>query len=84
MCPDPALLVAYLVQTLFSRDVVAIEQHVSQCEECTKLLADMRRHREAARSSVRWQYVGAAGQAFRCRHRRQAEATRTSGNQVQA
>jgi hypothetical protein len=57
MCPDPALLVAYLDRTLFSRDVAAVEQHLSQCEECTKLLADMRRHRETPRSAGRWIYV---------------------------
>jgi hypothetical protein len=57
MCPDPALLVAYLDRTLFSRDVIAVEQHVSGCEPCTALLADMRRHREAAQSAARWKYL---------------------------
>jgi hypothetical protein len=47
MCPEPALLVAYLDRTLFSRDVVAVEEHVSGCESCASLLAAMRKAREA-------------------------------------
>lgn len=62
MCPDPALLVAYLDGTLFSRDASAVDQHLESCSSCTALLADMRRHREAAersRSSRVW--IVAAG-----------------------
>ena len=47
MCPEPALLVAYLDGTLFHRDARAVDDHVLTCASCTALLADMRRQREA-------------------------------------
>ena len=47
MCPEPALLVAYLDGTLFHRDARAVDDHVLTCASCTGLLADMRRQREA-------------------------------------
>jgi hypothetical protein len=48
MCPDPALLAAYLDGTLFSRDVILVDQHVSTCEGCAALLLSMRNERVAA------------------------------------
>lgn len=47
MCPEPALLVAYLDGTLFHRDARAVDEHLLTCASCTALLADMRRQREA-------------------------------------
>jgi hypothetical protein len=47
MCPEPALLVAYLDGTLFHRDARAVDEHVLTCANCTALLDDMRRQREA-------------------------------------
>lgn len=53
MCPEPALLVAYLDGTLFSRDKVAVDAHLSTCEECAALLVSMRQAREAETRSGR-------------------------------
>lgn len=61
MCPEPALLVAYLDGTLFSRDATAIDQHIETCADCTKLVADMRRAREAERTSnASYRWIGAS------------------------
>jgi hypothetical protein len=59
MCPDPALLVAYLDGTLFSRDKDAIDAHLSSCEPCTVLLVSMRQVRAAEESqrSHRWKML---------------------------
>ena len=59
MCPDPALLVAYLDGTLFSRDKDAIDAHISSCEPCTALLVSMRQVRAAEESqrSHRWKML---------------------------
>jgi hypothetical protein len=56
MCPEPALLVAYLDGTLFSRDKDAIDAHLANCEQCTALLVSMRQVRAAEESkrSHRW------------------------------
>jgi hypothetical protein len=54
MCPDPALLVAYLDGTLFSRDAVEIDRHTAGCERCAALLASMRYQRAIARVPSRW------------------------------
>jgi len=48
MCPDPALLAAYLNGTLFSRDAPVVDQHTSTCARCAAILAAMRRERETA------------------------------------
>lgn len=53
MCPDPALLVAYLDGTLVHRDQTAVEGHVQGCASCTALLAAMRRHRASEDRSKR-------------------------------
>jgi hypothetical protein len=53
MCPEPALLVAYLDKTLFYRDADAVDAHVETCESCSDLLAAMRRHREAEERASR-------------------------------
>lgn len=47
------MLVAYLDRTLFSRDVVAVEEHLSGCESCAALLVAMRKARETE-TSQRW------------------------------
>jgi anti-sigma factor RsiW len=47
MCPEPALLVAYLDGTLFHRDARAVDDHLLTCASCTALLADVRRQRDA-------------------------------------
>ena len=47
MCPEPALLVAYLDGTLFHRDARAVDEHLLTCASCTALLEDMRRQRDA-------------------------------------
>ncbi|HLG59806.1 MAG TPA: hypothetical protein VI485_30985 [Vicinamibacterales bacterium] len=52
MCPDPTLLVAYLDGTLFSRDVIAVDQHTSTCAPCAALLASMRNERVVAVPSL--------------------------------
>jgi hypothetical protein len=54
MCPDPALLVAYLDGTPFSRDAVEIDRHRAQCERCAALLASMRYQRAIAPTPSRW------------------------------
>jgi hypothetical protein len=54
MCPDPALLVAYLDGTPFSRDAVEIDRHRAQCERCAALLASMRFERAIAPTPSRW------------------------------
>jgi hypothetical protein len=51
MCPEPALLVAYLDRTLFYRDATAIDRHLETCNECTALLASMRERRAAEQAS---------------------------------
>src|SRR5687767_13429233 len=56
MCPEPALLVAYLDGTLFHRDARDVDEHLLTCASCTALLSDMRRQRDAeARRSRRSQ-----------------------------
>jgi hypothetical protein len=45
MCPEPALLVAYLDGTLFHRDASDVDDHVATCQNCSELLAAMRRVR---------------------------------------
>jgi len=57
MCPDPALLVAYLDGTLFHRDARTVDEHLLTCANCTALLADMRRQREAESQRSRRSYV---------------------------
>lgn len=52
MCPDPVLLTAYLDGTLFSRDVDAVDRHVSACSRCAALFAAMRQER--APQPSRW------------------------------
>jgi type IV secretory pathway VirB10-like protein len=51
MCPEPALLVAYLDRTLFYRDATAIDRHLETCSECSALLAAMRERRAAEQAS---------------------------------
>ncbi len=51
VCPEPALLVAYLDKTLFYRDATAIDRHLETCSECTALLASMRERRAAEQAS---------------------------------
>jgi hypothetical protein len=51
VCPDPALLVAYLDGTLFHRDKDAVDRHLETCADCTSLLAAMREKREAEQAS---------------------------------
>jgi hypothetical protein len=51
MCPEPALLVAYLDGTLFHRDQAAIDHHLETCIECRALLALMLEKRRAERST---------------------------------
>jgi hypothetical protein len=63
VCPEPALLVAYLDGTLFHRDAAAVDLHVETCAECTALLHAMRQTRaaeQAAKTSRRRIMVGAA------------------------
>ena len=60
MCPEPALLVAYLDGTLFSRDAIVVEEHVASCERCSATLAAMRRERETAAPSKRLTWTGGA------------------------
>jgi Putative zinc-finger len=63
MCPEPALLVAYLDGTLFQRDALSIDAHLESCASCTDLVAAMRRHREAEERSRRatiWRRAGIA------------------------
>jgi hypothetical protein len=62
MCPDPALLAAYVDGTLFHRDVDAVERHVAGCAACSALVASLRQQRESAGSSIvaRWWKVVAA------------------------
>ena len=62
MCPDPALLVAYLDETLFHRDASAVDAHVATCASCTALLEAMRRVRAAEERSrsLRWRTAGVA------------------------
>src|SRR5262245_49721788 len=57
MCPEPALLVAYLDGTLFHRDAGAVEEHIATCANCTELLGAIRARRaeeEHARQRGRW------------------------------
>ena len=57
MCPEPALLVAYLDKTLFHRDAGAVEDHLSTCASCTELLDAIRARRaeeELSRRKRRW------------------------------
>ena len=57
MCPEPALLVAYLDGTLFHRDAGAIDNHLSTCASCTELLDAIRARRaeeELSRRRRRW------------------------------
>lgn len=51
-CPDPALLQAHVDETLFSRDVSAIEAHVASCERCAAIISAMRQQREATPAST--------------------------------
>jgi len=51
VCPDPALLAAYLDGTLFSRDASAVDHHTSTCARCAGILAAMRADRAAVQSS---------------------------------
>jgi type IV secretory pathway VirB10-like protein len=63
MCPEPALLVAYLDGTVFHRDAHAIDSHLEGCASCTDLVAAMRRHRAAEERSRRariWRRAGIA------------------------
>jgi hypothetical protein len=63
MCPEPALLVAYLDGTLFHRDADAIDAHLETCASCSDLLAAMRHHREIEERSRRmriWRRAGIA------------------------
>jgi hypothetical protein len=63
MCPDPALLVAYLDGTLFHRDAAAVDKHLETCAECAALLASIRQRREseqAAHASRRRMIAAAA------------------------
>jgi len=53
MCPEPALLVAYLDGTLFHRDADAIDAHLETCASCSDLLAAMRHHRDVEERSRR-------------------------------
>jgi hypothetical protein len=53
MCPEPALLVAYLDGTLFHRDADAIDAHLETCASCSDLLAAMRGHRAVEERSRR-------------------------------
>jgi hypothetical protein len=55
MCPEPALLVAYLDGTLFHRDAHEIDAHLESCASCVDLVAAMRRHRAAEERSRRAQ-----------------------------
>jgi type IV secretory pathway VirB10-like protein len=57
MCPEPALLVAYLDGTLFRRDADAVDAHVETCASCSDLLAAMRRHRQDEERSRRARIV---------------------------
>jgi outer membrane biosynthesis protein TonB len=60
MCPDAALLAAYLDGTLFSRDASAVDQHLPTCERCTALLAAMRQQRQADAAATRSRMLTAA------------------------
>jgi hypothetical protein len=64
MCPEPALLVAYLDGTLFHRDAHAIDAHIDTCASCSELLAAMRRHREDEERSRRVKSVRRAAIAI--------------------
>ena len=52
MCPEPALLAAYLDGTLFHRDHAAINHHLETCIECRALLTLMQEKRHAERSTT--------------------------------
>jgi hypothetical protein len=57
MCPEPALLVAYLDKTLFHRDAGAVEEHIATCANCTELLDAIRARRaeeDLSRRKRRW------------------------------
>jgi hypothetical protein len=63
VCPEPALLVAYLDGTLFHRDAHEIDIHLEGCASCIDLVAAMRRHRAAEERSRRvkiWRRAGIA------------------------
>jgi len=59
MCPEPALLAAYLDGTLFAADAVQIERHTAGCTRCAALLVSMRHQRALARPKRRWPRPGA-------------------------
>src|SRR5687767_14044902 len=67
MCPELALLVAYLDGTLFHRDARDVDEQLLTCASCSALLSDMRRQRDAeARRSRRSQarMIGLAAAAI--------------------
>jgi anti-sigma factor RsiW len=60
MCPEPALLAAYLDGTLFSRDAGTVDRHLPTCERCTALVAAMRQQRQTDAASARSRMLIAA------------------------